>query len=465
MNFTQAIPDVRSPVTTILASALLGGIVFAAAPADGATARMLAITVFCIVLWIFTPIPPSYTGIIGIALIGVTFPMEIALGGFHSPATWLIGFGLLMGEATRRSGLAAQAGHWITARSVPGHVRSDPVRTYRRLLLALGLGAYALALFIPSALVRVLLLAPVLKEAGTLFDSRRARIGLFLGPLFATFYGSVGILTADLPNIIITGISSSIGDHPVSWTEWIVHMFPIMGITRVLVVIGIVYVLYRPEPTSTVQPPDLEGTAVDGRHLRMLAFLFVGTAVWMTDFVHGLHPVVGALVVVILAFLPGVGIVNFEEAVSDVDYSIVFFVASVLAIGEGLAYTGFSENAANYLLEWIPHDAPLAVILLFIFSATLLLALLMEGLAVASVLTPVVIPYAEAAGLPLTPVLMAEAMALGTYFFPYQSAVLITILAEDVVEMGELVRTTVVCSVATIVLLVPLQFAYFTLLY
>ncbi len=86
-------------------------------------------------------------------------------------------------------------------------------------------------------------------------------------------------------------------------------------------------------------------------------------------------------------------------------------------------------------------------------------------MAVASVLTPILIPYAEAAGLPFTPILMAEAMALSSYFFPYQSAVLIVILAEGEVETREVIRTTVACSVATILLLLPLQFGLFDLLY
>ena len=60
---------------------------------------------------------------------------------------------------------------------------------------------------------------------------------------------------------------------------------------------------------------------------------------------------------------------------------------------------------------------------------------------------------------------MAEAMALSTYFFPYQSAVLIVILAQGVADTGEVIRTTVACSLATILVVLPLQLLVFTLLY
>ncbi|WP_222913205.1 SLC13 family permease [Natrinema sp. SYSU A 869] len=433
--------------------------------ASGSTATMLSITLFCIVLWVLTPIPPSYTGLIGIGLIAVSFSTELALVGFQKPATWLIGFGLLMGEATRQSGLANGVGRWIATRTIGDSSDTNPIQTYRRLLLALSIGAHALAFLVPSALVRILAIAPILRELGLLFDSRDARVGIYLGPLFATFYGSSGILTADLPNIIISGFSQSIAGHTISWSEWWLHMYPVMGFVRVLLVIGIVYLLFRPPADSSFELPKDGKQTESATQRRMLAFLLVGTLIWATDFVHGFHPVIGAIVVVILAFLPEIGIADFEDIGSDVDFSIIFFIAAVFAIGDGLTETGFTDSAATYLLDLIPTDGPLAVILISVFLITFALTFLMEGLAVASVLTPVLIPYIDAAGLPFTPVLLAEVMALSSYFFPYQSAVLIVILNEGDLEARELIGTTIACSVATMLLLLPIQFGLFTVFY
>ncbi len=240
-----------------------------------------------------------------------------------------------------------------------------------------------------------------------------------------------------------------------------------MGLTRVLLVVGIVYLLFRP-------PSDAAGDSVafDGRthtagsaERRMGAFLLVGALVWATDFVHGFHPVVGAVAVVALAFLPGIGVVDFETVGTETDFSILFFIAAVFAIGDGLAATGFTDTAAESLLALAPMDAPLPIVLAFVFVCTVLLAFSMEGLAVASVFTPILISYAEAAGLPLEPVLLTEAIALTTFFFPYQSAVLVVILAQGVVDAGELIKALVLCSLATIVLLLPLQLALFGLVY
>lgn len=137
--------------------------------------------------------------------------------------------------------------------------KASPLQAYRRLLLALALGAHALALFIPSSLVRVLILAPVLIEIGSRFDSREAQAGLFLGPLLASFYGSSGILTADLANIIVVEFGQSIAGHRIGWAEWAVQLYPIMGLARVLLVVGIVYLLFRPPTGQTASAIAFDG--------------------------------------------------------------------------------------------------------------------------------------------------------------------------------------------------------------
>jgi hypothetical protein len=85
----------------------------------------------------------------------------------------------------------------------------------------------------------------------------------------------------------------------------------------------------------------------------------------------------------------------------------------------------------------------------------------MEGLAVASVLTPVLVSFAGDAGVPLLPVAMTEAVALNVYFFPYQSAVLVGILGLDMANSRELIRMATIASAATLAVLVPVQIALF----
>ena len=453
---------------------LAAGAVLAFAPLSADAATMLAITVFSISLWVGSPVDPWFTGLLAVGLVGVAFSTELALAGFHSAATWLVVLGILLGEATRDSGLASLVER-SALRALARRGTADARVAYRFLLAALSAAALGFVVLVPSSLVRVLVLGPILVSVGGVFTERRPKVGLFLGPLFVTYYGGTGVLTGSLANIIITGIVESTAGLSVGWVEWAMWLGPVMGVGRAVAIALVAYALYRPRDPDAVSVPavdvgdDLDGDGggharddveVTRDQWRMLAFLLVGVAVWATDAVHGLHPLYGALVVALLAFAPRVGVAG-ADTLADADVSIVFFLGAIFAIAEGLQRTAFTDLAARAILSQLPADAPLALVLAFVVAVSMALAFVMEGLAVASVLTPVLVSFADGAGIPLLPVVLTEAVALNTYFFPYQSAVLVGILGLDVVEPAELIRMATLCSLATLLVLLPLQIGIF----
>ncbi|MFC7203282.1 SLC13 family permease [Haloferax namakaokahaiae] len=435
------------------------------APVSGEMATMLAITVFSVVLWIGAPVEPWFTGLISVGLIGLAFSTQLALVGFRLPATWLVVLGILLGEATRQSGLASLVEQYVL-RAVPETGTQDAVTVYRYVLGATSVAALGLVVLVPSSLVRVLILGPILISLGRLFSERRAKLGIFLGPLFVTFSGSSGVLTGSLANIIITGIVEANGGLSIGWMEWLVWLGPVMAIGRSLVITLLAYVLYRPTEAGGLakRVASAADVRVSSEERRMLLYLLVGVAIWATDSIHGLHPLYGALVVTLLAFAPRIGVVA-PERIREADFTIIFFLGAIFAIAEGLRQTAFTDLAATKILSYLPADASLAVVLVFVVFASLALVFVMEGLAVASVLTPVLISFTASAGIPLLPVAMTEAVALNTYFFPYQSAVLVAILGLEMANSRELIRMTVICSLATLVVLVPIQIAIFAVVF
>jgi anion transporter len=444
---------------------LAAGAVRIGAPFAPAGATMLSITTFCIVLWVGNLVPPAYTGVLCLGLVGLAFSLDLALTGFGSPATWLIAFGLVMGEATRRSGLAEWAGRWVIHRVTLESPAANPARTYRRLLFGLSAAGLLLVLVIPVGIVRVLVLAPVVLEVGERFDSQRMRLGLFFGPVLTTYLGTFSVLTGGSPNIIVLGVLESVAGTSIPWTEWFVLMFPVLGIGRLLLISGVVYAMYRPPAALEMEETASELRSMTGDERRMLGFLAAGVAVWVTDVFHGFHPVYGALLVVVLVFLPRVGIADFEETVGEVDFSILFFVAAVLAIGEGLTRTNVAGALAEGMLTLVPTDASLFVVLAIVFLATIVLMVVMGGLAAVSVATPIVVALAADAGVPLVPVVLASTAALGVPFVPYQSAVLVVILAYEIVDARELIRVASVVALATAGILMQIQLGILSMVF
>jgi len=427
---------------------------------DPETAFVLAIVFVLVVLWITTPIDPSLTGLLGIGALGIGFSTDVALTGFASPATWLIVLGLILGEGVRRTGLAVAVESALVKHALPADTSLEARHVHRRLLSVLCLSGAVFAVVVPSALVRVLLLAPIVQGISTNFDSRRARIGTIVGPLLATYFAGTGVLTGSLPNIVVAEIAAESALGGVSWSTWMVVMFPLMGLGRALVVAAVMHYAYRPPVENTVHFSWTERHTFTPEARRLILFLLVGLALWSTDSIHGLHPMYGAFVVVVLMVLPRVGVVSFD-IVADVDISIAFFVAAVFAVAAALTQVGIVEATAARIVGRFGNDLPLLFVLVGVFVTTLAFMFVLEGVAVASVLTSVLTTSLSSLGHPVEPVLMVEAIALGTYFFPYQSGVLVAILGEGLVENRELIRATSISSLAITVLLVPPQLLVF----
>lgn len=106
---------------------------------------------------------------------------------------------------------------------------------------------------------------------------------------------------------------------------------------------------------------------------------------------------------------------EFNE-VAEIDFSLLFFVAAVFAIATDLEDSGFTDTAATSLLSLLPSDLSLGLAMVAVFRVASLLIVLIEDSALASVLTPVAISYAQQSGLPVVPVVLAQTLTLGTSF-------------------------------------------------
>jgi len=193
----------------------------------------------------------------------------------------------------------------------------------------------------------------------------------------------------------------------------------------------------------------------------MTLFLLVGFGIWLTDVWHGLHPAFGTMVVVLLAFLPWVGVLS-ADALGEVDVSLTFFIAGIFAIADGFVTTGLAERTTEGLLGALPRPESLVVTLVLVFAVTLVAILFIEGAAVTSILTSILLSSFPGIGVP---VVMAEALALGTYFFAYRSAVLVAILGGGAVDTRQLVVLVSACSIASTLLLVPIQLGPLSLVF
>jgi di/tricarboxylate transporter len=344
------------------------------------------------------------------------------------------------------------------------------VGSYGRLLISTYLLGILLALLIPSGVVRVLILMPMmvslLKALGEKPGSPISA-ALILSLMCATYYGGTGVLTASVPNMVVFGVMES-RNIPVYWGEWAAYLFPVIGLLRT----GCCYLLVRlllPVPVDRVlsaapaDAPEVPRTVTPAEK-KIVGILLLGILLWATDALHGVHPAYIGLGLVLLCYLPGWGPLS-PDRLRRVNFPILIYVAAVFAMGRAFENTGFNTHLAGILTGWLDLSGAGAHVKLgAITCLTVPFDFLTDTAAIAGVLTPLLLDFGAGIGLAPLPTALSVAIGASLVFIPYQSAPWVLAYSFRYVRMGQFILIMALTSTLTLLLLLPLNLLYWHLI-
>ena len=449
MTRSQTIGLILGPVLFLLILLL---------PSDlSSSARLaLALTALTVIFWTFEPVPISYTAIFVLALFPLLaiLPFETAFQGFSGKAVWLVFAGMALSLGITETPLGARLAQYVIGR----------VDRYGQLVFGLNVLGVAMALLIPSAVVRVLILMPmVVSLLKTLGEAPGSRVsaGLVLSLTCATYYSGTGILTASVPNLVILGVLES-RDISVYWSMWAYYLFPVIGLLRVGLLYGLIWLLFRParQPDFSI-PRTIADVPVriTCAEKKVLGILIAGVVMWTTDAMHGIHPVYIGLGLVLLCYLPGWGPLPFD-AIKKVNFPLLIFISSIFAIGHALEQSGINRSLASAFIPYLQTlETPVAQLALMACLAVPF-DFLMDTAAVGGVLAPFLLDLGPQFGLSPLPIALSLAIGTGVVFIPYQSAPFIVAYGFRYARMGQFVLVMSLISALTLAVLLPLTLLY-----
>ncbi len=446
-------------VSSIIALVLLG--IGLAAPFDllsPAAQRALGVTVCAVILWTARPIRIELTSLLLLLLIPLAglLSFKETFQPFANPTVWLVFAGLVLSLALCFSGLdralAARAGRVLGGSRL-------------RMLVSLHAMGLAAALLIPSGVVRVLLLVPfgvALVERGRGKGNPLLEVTVLLSLVCSTYYGGCGILTGAVPNLVVAGRLEEVTGRVLFWGEWLQWMFPVIGVLRTSLCLGVVWVLFarRLPPSSLETGPQVSVAPLDAPQRRMLAILLSGVALWATDTIHHLPPVYVGLILVVACLFPRWGPLRIAQ-IRQANLPFLFYLVALFAIGNILQQSGFTGLALDFMLSRADIDSlPAPEQHLAITAVVLPLDFLMDIAAVAAVVTPTMLELASLHGLSPVAAAMSVAMATTLVFLPYQSAPFMVALEFGRFTMGQLVSCMMAISILSVLVLCPLNVLY-----
>lgn len=393
-------------------------------PNDGdlpvAGQRALAILAFAVILWVTEAVAYPVSSAMILALIavllglapsmedpsvqmGTSSALKLALGGFSSSAVALVGMALFLAAAMQITNLHKRIALWVL--SLVGTKTNALV--FGAILVAI-----VLAFVVPSATARAGAVVPILLGIVAAFgltkESKLAAL-LVITAAQAVSIWNIGIKTAAAQNLIALGFIKTEFGIDITWGEWFMYAAPFSAIMSV-VLFFVMIKLIKPETNNISSGKDVirkqltELGPLKRKEMTLIITTLVLLFFWATE--GKVHPFDTTTVTIIaIAFLlaPKVGVFNWQEASSRIDWGTLI----VFAVGISLGTTLLNTKGAAWLsdtifgslgLDTMPILATIALVTIFNIVIHLGFA---SATSLASALIPVFIALALSLPIPV----------------------------------------------------------------
>lgn len=412
--------------------------------------RLAAVLTLVIVYWITEAIPIPATALLGPALCVLLGIGEAArvFRSFSNPIIFVFVGGFLIARGMTATALDRRASLSVLRSRIVG-------RSPERVRIAMGLVAAAMSMWISNTAAAAILL-PIAIGIGRAFDrlyagrgdvERQARsfvTGMLLTVAYAASIGGLGTPIGTPPNLIGLGMLDKLASRRFTFFDWMTIGVPIAAVMFVLMSV-LIHFLHRPparriEGLNEALAPLEKGIPPWGRPQRVALLSFLTAVVlWvlpgLTAVVTGreselfatldrrLQEGAVALLAASLLFLipvswkPVRGVLSWREAV-EIDWGTILLFGGGLSMGEMLSETGLAAKLAQGFLE-LEGSADLWVITAAAGLFSLILTETTSNTAAASMVVPLGIAVAQAAGVsPVPPAIAATVAASLAFVLP-----------------------------------------------
>jgi solute carrier family 13 (sodium-dependent dicarboxylate transporter), member 2/3/5 len=421
--------------------------------------RALAIMALAVVLWATEALPVALTGLIGVVLLMLlgAVPDEVtALHGFSRPvAYFLIGI-LGLGLAVHQSGLAERLAIYLI-RGAGG----SPRLLYLQMLFSFA----ALTFALPSAGTRGAIMVNVYEQVMAYWRVPKEH------PLHRVVMMAMGVLnrlgsTALLAGGITPVVASELlGGF--SWTRWFLLMS--VPFYAILIVGGtILYFFYRAgfNLRNSVDGAGLTAGPVKPVEIRATIIILGTSLLWITDFAHGLHPSVPALIALAIILCPRIGVLSWSDFERGVGWSNFFVIAASLSMAHALVISGGAAWFSGTLVGSIASlpDQPWLLLLAIAVACAGVRLVLPNIAGYLALVIPVVMAAGQSLGLnPLVCGMVAVVVGDSVVYYPAGGAASMFILHRADIRAPEIFRFGLVMNLVAVGVLFALALPYWSL--
>jgi len=310
----------------------------------------IVVTVWCVVWWIFEPVPIPITSCLPIAILPLTgaLPMSEVSTAYGNPLIMLLLGGFMLATALEKSGAHRQLA-LATIRTIGD--------SNRRLVFGFMVAAALLSMWISNTATTLMLLPIALAILQGTRD-RRLALPLMLGIAYAASIGGIGSPIGTPPNLIFMQVYVENGQPPIAFLEWMSWGLPVV---LLMVPLACLWLTRSLRGAGHIELPEAESWSPAQKRV-MVVFAFTALA-WITrispyggwsswfDLPDARDSHVALLSVILMSTIPdgkGSRLLDWKTA-SKIPWGMLLLFAGGIVIAKAFVSSGISTALGDLL--------------------------------------------------------------------------------------------------------------------
>ena len=414
-------------------------------------AYMLAIFLMAIVLWITQALPNYQTSLILIILLVLTgvLPEEKAYAQLGHRVMWLNIMSFILASMLVATGVAKRFALWFILRFG---------KNAGSIFISFIIINMILSAFISATTAKAAILLPIFMVIAAIYGARpndgQNNFGrsIVLQNLLNINLGAGAFVTGSGANLLAAAlIGGAIGGY-VYFSDWLFAMFPIM---LGLMFVGYILAMkvFFPLPPDQRLPQIKGGMErlreeyrklgkMDIQEVKAVIIFLAILSLWATDRLHGVSATAVAFVGAIVALLPRIGIVKWNDV--DIPWHLLLFSAGAYTLGAGFAITDLPSISVNAFFDNIGIGEETAFWKLYVLLTGVMVfsALVFQSKTMrAMIFVPIAIGVASRFGYPIVSLALPVAFMIEhVYVLPFNSKPAALLYETDMYTLSQAFR-------------------------
>jgi len=412
---------------------------------------MLGIFIASLILWVTEALPNYLTSlilIVTLVLTGVLSEKESYAQLGHE-VMWLNIMSFVLASMLVATGVAKRFALWFILKFG---------KNASRLFLSFIVINLILSAFISATTAKAAILLPIFMVIAAIYGAgggeNRTNFGrsIVLQNLLCINIGAGAFMTGSGANLLGSALIGGAIGGKVFFSDWMTAMLPIMVGLMLLGYILAMKVFFPLSPKERL--PQIEGGMdrlrqeyqklgpTSFQEIKAVIIFIAILAMWASDRWHGISPTAVAFVGAIVALLPGIGVVKWNDV--DVPWHLMLFSAGAYSLGAGLSATDLPSIAVNATFDHagIGTHTPFWLLYLLLTGVMLFSALLFQSKTMrAMIFIPIAIGVATRFNYPLLSLALPVAFLIEhVYALPFNSKPAALLYETDRYSLGDAFR-------------------------